>query len=242
MVEMKPVERVKAIEHNPRTDLYSDDLRLSCIIFDDCPEGIDFEDLWRATSLGAPIGATSPELEEKFGTHPLAPIERICGALKRHAVALSELKADGEGAPTRHKHAVPASTINFLAWEMLVRCNNSGLFPPTSLLELIRMQLDIRSPQKSREVDELVMKREDACRFSFNNPEASFRDIANRYGVNVSTVSRWDKEYNLRERGKMLQAMCDQIDRHNAAVNREIRKHMKLASDETQKIIDNEEK
>lgn len=206
--------------------LYSDYLRLCYFCYDDRPPSIDLSDLFRATPLCEPFGLKlSSELKKKFNLNPFEPIERVCDALINHTNALSALKASGDaGAPTRHHNVVPMSTINFLTWEMLVRCNNSDILPPKALLKLVRLQLGVRSQQISEEEDELAMKREDACRFSFNHPNTSFRDIAKRYGVNVSTVSRWNDQYNLRERGKMIQQMCDQIDRQVEALNAEIRK------------------
>ncbi len=224
---MKRVKDMIKIEHLMRGGMYSDTTRLNSIIFDDCPDGIESDDLFRATSAGAPIGVSSPEIEEELGSHPIEPMKRICAVLKEHAIALSTLKADGVGAPTRHQNAVPASTISFLAWEMLIRCDNSGILPPEPLLELVRLQLGVRSPQKSEDADELAMKMEDASRFAFNNPDASFRDIAIRYDVNVSTISRWDSEYDLRKRGQMLQKVCDQIDRQVEAMDPETRKKLK---------------
>ena len=205
--------------------LHSDELRLMRICFDECPSGVDYQDLWRATALGEAIGAKlSPELRKKLNLNPIDSIERVCEGLIEHANRLAELTSNQEGAPTRHKGAVPNSTINFLAWEMLVRCHHYGLPPPVALLNLVRFQLDIRSQQRADQEDELAMKMEDASRFAFNNPNASFHKIAERYDVDVSTVSRWNKKYNLRERGKMLQHMCDEIDRQVAPLNSEIRK------------------
>ena len=216
---------MKSVKDSLVAHLYSDHLRLSYFCFDDRPPGIDFIDLFRATSICSPIGAATPELEKKLDIHPIEPIERVCEALVNHANTLSELKADAEvGAPSRHQNAVPASTISFLAWEMLVRCNNSGILPPVALLKLLRLRLGIRSREKSDEDEELAWKLEDASRFAFINPDASLRQIAKHYDVNISTVSRWDKEYNLKERGKNLQHMCDEIDRQWKAIHAKIRK------------------
>lgn len=204
-------------------DLYSDRYRLDCVCFDDCPPDIDLVDLQKATSMGAPVGNMPLQLMDKFDLNPIEPIKRVCEALTNHAKALSVLKADGEGAPTRHKKAVPASVISFLAWEMLVRCNNSGVLPPVELLKLVRLQLEIRHRQKSDEEEELGWKMCDAARFAFNNPNSSFRDIAELYDVNVSTVSRWNKERNLREWGEMLQNMVDQFDRQAREIAKAVR-------------------
>jgi hypothetical protein len=44
------------------TKLESDRFRLNRICFDDLPSGIDYQDLWKATSLGQWFGAEpSPE-------------------------------------------------------------------------------------------------------------------------------------------------------------------------------------
>lgn len=206
--------------------LYSDIHRLHCVALEDRPHGIDLADLFKSTSAGMPFGAVTPELEEKLGAHPIEPIERVCEALINHANTLSELKADDEvGAPSRHQNAVPASTINFLAWEMLVRCNNSGVLPPVALLELVRLQLGVRSRQKSDEEEELADKMCEASRFAFNNPSVSFHEIAKRFDVNVSTVSRWNEKYNLREFGETIQDIRNQIDRQIEAFHDKIRKN-----------------
>lgn len=228
---------MKRAKDNLVEQLYTDFHRLNCIGFGDRPEGIDLNDLFRATPLGGPIGATSPEIDEKFGIHPTEPIERVCKALAVHANTLLEKKAKGEGAPTRHQKAVPESTINFLAWEMLVRCNNSGILPPMALLELVRQQLGIRSRQKSDDEEELAWKECDAARFAFNNPDASLRQIAKRYDVNISTVSRWNKEINLRERGKMIQQMCDETDRQWKTIHERVGEESEALDTEYKKDI-----
>lgn len=212
-----------------------------CEVKDHAPPGVDVKDLAIATSLGAPaidaklkaktIGTPAGEFMAKFyekiKNHPKSDllitepiddihitesIERVCIALIYHAQILSELKVNGEGAPTRHQKAVPESTINFLAWEMLIRCNNSGILPPAVLLQLIRSQLGVLSKQKSDEYDELTGKLADASLFAFNNPDASLRQIATHCEVNVSTVLRWDKKYNLKKRGKVAQEKSDLIN------------------------------
>ena len=213
--------------------LHSDHSRLMRICCDELPSGIDVKDLWKATTLGEPIGARSPELEKKWNLNPIDSIERVCEGLIKHANKLAKLESNQQGAPTRHKGAVPNSTINFLAWEMLVRCHHDGLTPHVALLNLVRFQLGVRSQQQADQEDVLAMKMEDASRFAFNNPNASLHKIAELYDVDISTVSRWNKKYGLRERGKMIQHMCDDIERQFEPMRSEVRKM--LAKEKTSK-------
>ena len=199
------------------TDLWSNEFRLISIFHDDLPSGINQTDLWEATSLGQSTGAKlPPEMEKELS--PIDSIERVCEALIKHANRLAKLKGNKIGAPTRVKNAVPASTINFLAWEMLVRCNHDGIAPPVALLNLVNLQLGIRSQQVAKEEDVLAMKLVEASMFAYRNPGASFNEIAKRFDVNVSTISRWDEKYDLKKEGESNHHMCAQIDQQTKAL------------------------
>jgi hypothetical protein len=205
------------------TTLSSDFLRLHIIYFEDLPSDINQKDLWKATSLGASFGAKpTPDIERKFDLNPVASIERVCRALAKHAKLLKKMKSDEVGAPTRQRYALPTSTINFIAWEMLVRCNNDEIAPPTELLNLIRLLLNIRSQEKADEEELLAWKMDETALFLYCNPDASFHDAAKQFEVDVSTISRWNKKNNLLERGQILNDWREQIDEHAKAVQAEI--------------------
>jgi hypothetical protein len=195
------------------TNLYADFQRLYEVSFDECPSGIDPVDISEATTLGATIGAKpNGEREKQIDLERSEAIKRVSSELAHHLENLNKLKTSNTGAPTRHANAVPESTINFLIWEMLVRCSNDGKLPPAELLELVRTQLNIRTEEKSRYDEEMGWKLESSSLYAYLNPDASFRTIAKVFDLNVSTITRWNEKYDLRKRGEWVHQMRTTID------------------------------
>ncbi len=170
---------------------------------------IDPADFWHATTLGQAWGYKSPKVRVK--TDPTAAIERVAGALVPKAEELADLVRSREYSPTRLKGAAAWSDLNFIAWDMLLRCHEACVQPPVELLKLLRFSLQIR-PREAAEKEEFYdMTRIDASIFAHFYPEHSARRIAKEFGVDVATISRWNRDlieqYNIKpdsEKFKLL--------------------------------------
>ena len=215
-------------------DLPSDLLRLFHFGTDECPPGIDAEDIWKGTALGYSVRAEPnpkprgpkelEKLEKKL--NPIGSIERVSDVLIKHAKKLDELKRKKRGAPTRQKGAIPDSTINSLAWEMLVACNDYGLAPPVALLNLVRFQLGIRSNNIAKQESKYRTKRREASLMAYRTPDASFREIAHHIDVNVSTVARWNKQFDLRVQGKVIHEASENTRRASPIFIEALKKYL----------------
>ena len=126
------------------------------------------------------------------GVSFIVACDELALQLLENVVRREDFEAAGETHLTGWGKVIPESLINELALLTLESCANNDATPPSSLLILLRAQLNrLESPIF---IPKEAKARDLATLLYASDSTLSTREVARAVGVSHTTVSRWKKE------------------------------------------------